>query len=230
MRPDFAHTDLSPLKRGDIRFLLERFPAPAGNYEAIARQLDGLPDTLENMLRSTWVTEAVLNRQQLLLDVSPFLLFSVLLRLVLPDHRGTAERRVLNYMANLLALFARGDRLWRVSPGDKETHAYLVELMAAAAEEPDPKRRFAIHAHIGNHTLFITGLFPGWLAHRHRFGRRPVSPSWYLDAGSGHYGEAARQSPARNLGLDDVLLRLAMRFEHYRDALERMGSTYLAMS
>ncbi|RMD68601.1 MAG: hypothetical protein D6819_08990 [Gammaproteobacteria bacterium] len=227
MRLDFAFTDLSPLQRRDLRFLLERFPAPADHYEAIARQ--GLPDTLESMLRSAWVAEAVLNKQQILLDVSPFLLFSVLLRLVLPDHRSPAERKVLNYVANLLAIFARSDRLWRVAPGDRETYAYLVGLMAAAAEEPDASRRFAIHAHIGNHTLFLTGLFSHWLAHRHRFGRRPVSPSWYLDAGSGHYGEAARQSLAKRLGLDDVLLRLAMRFEHYRDALDRMRRDHLAM-
>ncbi len=226
-RPDFAHTDLGALPEGDLRFLVENMPRAGTSYEEIAQVIGELPTTLESMLTSDYVFELIRNRERLLLDVSPFLLFSILLRRSLGRPRSPLERRVINYLANLLALFIHTDRLYRVEPGDAEPHTYVVELMQEMLEA-DPRREFVTCAHIGNYALWLTGLQFGWLEHRHRFGRRPVSPEYYAETGRAHFDRAARHHMARDFDLQDVFLRLAMMFDHYRKGLNHMRSHFMS--
>lgn len=225
-RPDFARTDLHALTQGDLRFLIENMPRPGENYEAIANVLESLPSTVESMLTSDYVFDLIRDRQQLLLGISPFLLFSVLLRRTLGRPRSAVDRRVINYLANLLALFVRTDRVFRVEPGDREPHHYVVELVAEA-EEADPRRAFVTYAHIGNYALWLTGLQMQWLEHRFRYGRRPVSPGYYAEFGQSSFDRAARHGLARQFGLDDVFLRLAMMFDHYRQGLAAMQREHM---
>ncbi len=227
-RPDFARTDLSALDREDLTFLLERFPRSGESYAEIADVLEQLPSTLESMLDSDFVLRAVLGRRGELLRVSPFLLFNVLLRRTLADHRSRAERRVVNYIANLLALFVRSDRLYRAVPGDAEPRRYIVELIEDAAEA-DSRKRFLIHAHVGNYALFLSGLFPRWIEHRHRYRRRAVDRGFYVDFGRAYYQEASRHPLAREYRLEDVFFRLAVLFEQYVGALNRMSRQYLSI-
>jgi hypothetical protein len=224
-RPDFARSDLGVLAQGDLRFLLERFPAPGQTYEAIAANLKLLPSTLESMLDSDYVFQQILDRRELLLDVSPFLLFNVLLRRSLGKLRTPQERKAVNYMANVLALFARTDRLYRVQPDDPETKAYIVDMLSEAAGV-DSARQFCIYAHIGNFTLFLTGVFPGWIEHRHRYQHRPLDRRYYTQQGQSGYHQAALHRLARDYGLDDVFMRLALDFEGYARALNRMVGTW----
>lgn len=225
-RPDFARTDLA-LAEPDLRFLLENLPQPGASYEEIAQVIDALPTTFESMLTSEWLHRRIVEQQELLLGISPFLLFSVLLRRSLGRPRSDLERRVVNYLANLLALFVRTDRLLRVEPGDREPHHYVVELLAEAAAAA-PRRAFVTYAHIGNYALWLTGMQLAWLRDRHRFGRRPVSPEYYAESGQAAFDHAARHNLAREFGLEDVFLRLAMMFDHYRRGLEHMQREYMA--
>ena len=52
------------------------------------------------MLESDHVLQRILERRGLLLEVSPFLLFNVLLRQTLPRRRTALERKVINYLAD----------------------------------------------------------------------------------------------------------------------------------
>lgn len=228
MKPDFALTDLSPLSDQDLAFLIERFPQPGKNFAEIASVLNALPNTLESLLDSEFVLQALLERKQLLLGVSPFLLFNVLLRRTLSDHRSRTDRRVVNYLANLLSLFVRTDRLYRIAPADPRVFEYLVDLIEAQASS-DKRQQFLIHAHIGNYALFLTGLFPAWIDYRHRFQRRPVDRKFYCDFGRAYYHQAAGNPLAGEFGLDDVFLRLALTFDRYVGALNRMREEYFAV-
>lgn len=225
-RPDFATTDLSGLAHGDLALIIESFPQPGRSYEAIAQILDELPSTLESTLSSDYLFQQVCGRAQRLLDVSPFLLFNVLLRRTLADHRSGPGRKVTNYLANMLALFVRTERLYRIEPYDQKTYEYLVEMIEEA-QEAGARRQFLIHSHIGNYALFLTGLFPQWIDHRFRFKRRPVDAKYYVDMGSTHFHRAATHGLARDYGLEDVFLRLSLRFEHYKGALNQIASRYL---
>lgn len=225
-RPDFAVTHLSGLTRADLSFLIENMPRPARSYEEIARLLDTLPNTLESMMNSDYVFQAIFDRRRMLLDISPFLLFNVLLRRSLAGPFSSLERRVINYLANLLALFVRTERVHRIEPQDPAAHDYIVDL-ATQAEGADPRRQFVTYAHIGNYSLYLAGLRAAWVDHRHRFRRRAVDERYLCDAGRSYFDRAARHALARQLRLDDVFLRLAMVFEHYRGALAYLARNHL---
>jgi hypothetical protein len=224
-RPDFACSNRGGLASGDLRLLLEHFPAPGQTYEAIAANLHTLPSTLESMLDSDYVFREIVDRREWLADISPFLLFNVLLRRSLGKVRTAPERKAVNYIANVLALFVRADRLYRAQPDDPESKEYIVDWLAEAAEA-DSARQFCIYAHVGNFTLFLTGVFPAWIEHRHRYKRRPVDRSYYAQQGQTNYHQAALHRLAREYGLDDVFMRLALDFEGYTRALNHMVATW----
>jgi hypothetical protein len=225
-KPDFAYTNLHQLENRDLQFLIENMPAPGKNYQEIAEVIQYLPTTVESMLTSDYLFHAILDRRQLLLDISPFLLFSVLLRRSLSGHRSALDRRVINYLANLLSLFVHTDRVYRVRPGDATPREYLVDLIQDA-EQADSQHQFIIHAHIGNYALYLTGLFPQWIEHRHQYRRRPVNINYYVDFGRSYFDLAAKHSLARDFNLSDVFFRLAVMFEHYQQGLNRMANHFL---
>lgn len=227
--PDFAYTGLERLERRDLQFIIEHFPLPGRSYEEIGRVVHSLPTTLESLLNSDYLFHEVCQETKLLLNVSPFLLFSVLLRRNLRDHRAKPDRKIINYLANLLSLFIRTDRLFRVEPHDRTQHQYLVDLIGQC-EAADSRRRFLIHAHIGNYSLFISGLFPAWIDYRYRYKRRPVNGQYYVDMGRTYFQRAATHPMARDFGLDDVFLRLALLFEAYQRTLNEISSSYLKLS
>lgn len=220
-KPDFANTGLDRLAQRDLHFLIAHMPRAGGSYHEIAALLNAMPNTLESMLTSDYLFDIIRDRQRLLLDISPFLLFSVLLRRSLGKPRNPLERRVINYLANLLTLFVQAERLYRVEPSDREPQEYVVQLMAGL-EQAGSRRQFLTYAHIGNYALWLTGLRASWLEARHRYGRRPVSPGFYEEFGRTSYDRAAKHRLARELALEDVFLRLALMFSHYREGLNRM--------
>jgi len=225
-KPDFARVELQPLADGDLRFLIESFPQPAQSYAQIAAILDALPNTLESILTSQSVVQRVIFDRDKLLRISPFLLFNVLLRQVLDDHRRPAERRVVNYLANLMALFVTQHRLYRIDSADAEAYEYLVDLIEQAVGA-DPQRRFLVHAHVANFSLFMTGMFGAYLEERFKHGRRTVGTDYYADLGSASFSQASSLPPAQEYRLTEVFVRLALTFDTYRRALGSIANEYL---
>jgi len=225
-RPDFARTDLSRLEHRDLAFLVEHFPQASGDYSKVAAALVAMPNTVENMLDSEFVTRAVLDKQELLLNISPFLLFSVLLRQALRDHRGRQERQVINYLANLLTLYVSNDRLYKVSDGDEAHYRYIIDLLETA-NQSGSGRRFMIYAQVGNYSLFLAGLFDRYLAHRQRYHRRPIGASFYADFGRTYYQAASEHGLARQLELQGVFSRLSLMFDRYTKALNQLSRDYI---
>lgn len=220
-RPDYAKTDCSALSSTDLRFLIEHFPSPGRSYAEISTVIDQLPTTLESMLESDYVVERILDRRGLLLDVSPFLLFNVLFRRSLPGRRNALERKVINYIANMLSLFVKIDRLYRIRPSDPVTSEYIVDMIQRIPQAAESER-FAIYAHVGNFALFLTGMFPDWIEHRFRFKHRLVNRKYYEDQGAAYYHQAGLHPLADRFELHDVFLRLALGFGHYSQALNQM--------
>lgn len=225
-RPDIAARGLERLTDQDLRFLVENFPEPAQSYEEMARVLASLPSTLESMLDAEYVHSKIFENRRELLEISPFLLFNVLLRRCIGGARTQTDRAVINYLANLLSLFVRTDRVYHPQAGDSRSYEYFVDL-AAEAGRADESRRFLLHAHMGNYALYLTGIFPDSLEYRHRFKRRPVEPRYYVDMGRAGYRDAASNRLAKAYKLDDVFLRLALVFDHYRERLNVLARDYL---
>jgi hypothetical protein len=160
-------------------------------------------------------------------EVSPFLLFNVLLRRTLEGRRTPDDRRVINYLANLLSLFVHNERLYRVQAQEERAFEYLVDLVEEAAR-CDEGRRFLVQVHIGNFSLYLAGLRAACIEHRHRFKRRPVTLGYYRDMGRAYFSTASRHPRAFELGLERVFHQLAQHFEEYQGALSRMSAQYLA--
>ncbi|MCZ6677652.1 MAG: hypothetical protein O7E52_10410 [Candidatus Poribacteria bacterium] len=228
-KPDFARTDLSQIVDQDLQFLIENFPPPGTSYEEIAQRIHPLPTALESMLNSESLFHKIRDQSQLILAISPFLLFSVLLRRSLVDQRILGDKRVINYIANLLSLFVREDRLHRIHRSDKQTHQYLTDMIQEAVNA-DARRQFLIYSHIGNYSLYLTGLFPQWIEYRRRYKNRPVSTQFYINFGREYYERASAHAMAREYELDEVFFRLSIMFEVYKEALNHLAKQYLVLS
>lgn len=225
--PDFAACPTAQLTERDLLFLFEHFPQPGVDAVEAVRRVHRMPSTLESLLDSEYVHRAMLDRSVAWLDVSPRLFFNVLLRHALPRTRTTEERRAINYLANMLALFVDAERVVRVEPGDERTYEYIVDLVTEAASV-GPERQFLVHCHIGNYALFLSGLYARAIEHRHRYRRRPVSLDYYRQTGRSFYATAALNWRAQRFGLRDVFHQLSGRFDYYRGGLHRIATENLA--
>lgn len=219
--PDFACADATWLQPRDIAFLLEvngHAPDDDGLITA------GISPVLESLLEREGVYARVAGDTGGWLDISPQLYFHVMLRQLLPTPRTYLQRRVLRYLANLLSLFVRTDRLYRIQPGEDESFEYLVDLLAEAAES-EHERQFLVHAHLGNYALYLAGLGRRWLEYRLKYGRSALGLDYYQDMGRRAYRQAAEHRLARELELQPVFAYLSQQFDRYADALLRLGTT-----
>jgi hypothetical protein len=130
---------------------------------------------------------------------------------------------VATYLSDLLTRFARTERLFPAgvtAPRLETVVDLLLEAQAAwddAAAHFGPEREIDVRRHIGDYTLFMTGLF------RERV-ERIASTGWYVNQGKQAYRfvsehERASARAARRAG-GPVYARLAERFESYAWALD----------
>lgn len=219
--PDFALAGPMAFSHKDLLFLFEHFPVQGIDPVEAVRRVHEQPIMLESILESAYLHDALMNGQAQCLDVSPQLFFDVMLRRAMPGRRDQRERQVIHYLANLLGLFARTERVYRLQTHDDARFEYLADLVQEAAiAEPD--RRFLVDAHIGNYALYLSGVCAPWVHHRREFKRRPVSLEYYRRMGRSHYATAAGSPQASTFGLREVFRHLAERFEYFRNGLQKL--------
>jgi hypothetical protein len=224
--PDFAKASVGNFAHKDLLFLFEHFPVPGVDAVEAVRRVHEQPSTLESLLESRYVQDALCDRSALWLEVSPQLYFNVMLRHALPGPRDPLERRTIHYLANLLALFGRTERLYRPSDAGAPCE-YLVDLVQQSVEA-GYERRFLVDAHIANYALYLSGICAQWVQHRRRYRHRPVSLEYYRRMGRSYYASAAHHPASREFGLREIFARLAERFEHFRGGLERLAGSFNA--
>ena len=102
--------------------------------------------------------------------------------------------------------------------------------MVHEAASADTRRQFLIYSHIGNYSLYLTGIFPQWIEYRRRYKNRPVSTQFYMDFGREYYERASSHKMARQYDLGEVFFRLSIMFEVYKEALNHLAKQYLVLS
>jgi hypothetical protein len=102
--------------------------------------------------------------------------------------------------------------------------------MIQEAQSVDSRRQFLIYSHIGNYSLFLTGIFPQYIEYRYKYKSRPVNMQFYVDFGKTYYELASEHTLAREYELNEVFLRLSMMFEVYKNALNHLSKEYLGFS
>jgi len=160
------------------------------------------------------------------LPVSTRLYFYVLVRHVLLQG-GLDDRSLADYLAEMLAEFARIER-WRRPLPDRDLGVdYLYEILAAL-REVDDVTGFVLRTHLANHTLFLSGLFAPYLERRVQ---RKGAPGlhYYEAVGRASYRAARDHRLARHYGLTEIFDTLAERFAEVRQALGELADRLLAL-
>jgi hypothetical protein len=151
-----------------------------------------------------------------LLVPSDQLFFYVLVRHAL-RRGGIDDRDVADYLAALLLAFGQRDRAFRVDWNDDQRHRYLVDIVQDA-EASSGDRRFKVLAHLGNHALWLAGIFPDYIAAR-QLRRGGPGVTYYEALGRRGFGLASDHALADAFGLEAVFRVAAERFREVREVL-----------
>jgi hypothetical protein len=198
----------------DVDFILSVLGHKTGNAECLTRLLAD-EDSRDLILDDEALFHALLERRGCL-RVSSRFYFYILVRQVF-RRSGIQDRAVADYVAEVLAEFARAERARCVVPGRTTPLDYFFEMLAAL-QQADERTGFYIRAHIGNYSLFLSGVFPERI--RFRAEVRGFPDVKYYDAlGRTHYRAAGDHRLAQRYALAGIFNTLAERFAATRLAL-----------
>jgi hypothetical protein len=156
---------------------------------------------------------------------SPSLLFYVLARQALV-RQGIRDREMADYVAALLREFADRGRAHRPSSHDDCDHHYLVDIVADLSASTG-ERAFKVAVHLGNYSLWLSGLYPDRVEAQ-RIRRGGPNLTYYDDLGTRGFAEASDHRLAERTGLAPVLRIAAGHYPDIRRAVNEV-SNQLAM-
>jgi len=209
----------------DIEFILS----------VLGRKLD-TPDCLVKLLADEDTRDLILDDDALFhallerggcLRVSSHFYFYILVRQVF-KRADVQDRRVADYVAELLAEFARAERSRCVLPGETQALDYFFDMLAAL-QTADDHTSFHLRAHIGNYSLFLSGVFPDRI--RVRAERRGFPDlKYYVALGRTHFRVASDHRLAQRYAVANIFNTLSDRFETARRALNDISDRLFALS
>jgi hypothetical protein len=198
----------------DVEFILSVLGGKIGTAECLIKLLSD-EDSRDLILDDEALLHALLERRGCL-RVSTRFYFYILVRHVF-RRSDILNRAVADYVAEVLTEFARAERARCVVPGQPNPLDYFFEMLAAL-RTADDRTSFHIRVHIGNYSLFFSGVFPERI--RFRAEKRGFPDLKYYEAvGRTHYRVASDHRLAQRYELTEVLGTLAERFETTRIAL-----------
>lgn len=160
------------------------------------------------------------------LRVSNRFYFYVIVRQVL-KRAGIEDRDVADYMAEMLSEYSDFERTRCRVSGQDAPLDYFFEMLAAL-QNADDRTKFYIRAHIGNHSLFLTGVFPQRI--RYRAEKKGFPNLRYYEAmGQSSYRIASDHRLASEYDLAPIYSTLADRFRDARNALNDMSERLVSL-
>jgi hypothetical protein len=180
-------------------------------------------ETRDSVIDSPRLVEAILcNDSQL--RISSQFYFYVLARYVLRD-AGIRDRKLCDYVGSLLENFSRAHHLRGPQAGaDESPRQYLSDMLIALSRATQDVA-FLLRAHVGNYSLFLTGIFHENTQRRSLRGAPDLA--FYEQIGRTNYQLVASHATARRCELSDVYEKLADRFREVRLALNRLSDQLL---
>jgi len=167
------------------------------------------------------------------LRISSQFYFYVLARHVL-QQGGIGDRKLCDYIASLLETFSRASRLQvpqtpeypaESATADSSCGEQYISDMLIALTRATPEQAFLLRAHIGNYSLFISGIFHENTQRRSLRGGPDIE--FYEQVGRTNFQLVASHAVARRCELDDVFEGLADRFREVRLALNQLSDQLL---
>jgi len=183
------------------------------------------PETRDIILDNDALFHALLE-QRGCLSVSGHFYFYVLVRRVLRQ-AGIEDPAVADYVAEMLTEFSRLERTRLVAPGNPEPLDYFFDMLAAL-QTADDHTAFCIRAHIGNHSLFLSGVFPERIRHR---AQRRACPDlkYYEEMGRINFHVAGSHRLAKRYDLGTIFETLSVRFGPTRKALNDLADRLFSL-
>ena len=200
--------------QADLAFVGSVTGAPAD-----AQVLVGQRESLDDVLDRRAIFLALLERPSCL-PVSSHFYFYVLVRHVLLES-GIDDRTLADYVAEVLAEFSSTDRARRPLAPDARTYDYMVDLLTAIRDADEP-HQFLLRAHVGNLSLFLSGVFSRHLEHRARFKAAPEI-EFYEQVGMSSYRTAGDHPLAERYAVAPVFQTLSRTFRETRVALNDLS-------
>jgi len=179
-------------------------------------------DTRDSVLDHPRLVDAILSNPTHLRISSQFY-FYVLARHVL-QQAGIGDRKLSDYIGSLLETFSRAS-LMRTPHAASESVQNYISDMLIALQRVTPEQAFLLRAHVGNYSLFVSGIFHENMERRSRRGGPGVD--FYEQVGRANYHQASAHAVARRCELKDVFEELAERFHDVRLALNRLSDQLL---
>jgi hypothetical protein len=100
-----------------------------------------------------------------------------------------------------------------------------VDLVNDIEGESSERRRFLLRAHLGNHSLWLSGMFPDYVVARvQRHGAPGLA--YYEDLGATGFRLASRCDLAGQFALTDIFLEVAGGFRAVRRALNTLSDRF----
>src|SRR5262245_55623119 len=208
----------------DVDFVLSVLGTKLGTKECLVKLLAD-EESRDLILDDPAIFHALLERRGCL-QVSSRFYFYVLVRQVF-RRSDLQDRAVADYVAELLAEFARAERARCVLPGTKNPLDYFCDLLAAL-EKADDRTRFFIRVHIGDHSLFLSGVFADRIRSRAEARGFP-DLKYYIGLGRSQYRVASDHSLARRYEVAGIYNTLSERFETTRLALNDMADRLFSL-
>ena len=199
----------------DFNFLV-RTLAKTENQSVSLVELLVDPETRDQVLDDDSLVRAVLENPGNLAISSQFY-FYVLARLVL-RRAGIVDRVLADYVGALLENFSKARQM--KPPHTELEPTYLSDLLLAL-RGASPYQAFLIRTHVGNYSLFITGIFHENLEWRRQ--RGAPSCSFYEELGRTNFHAVASHEVAKKYELSELFETLADRFHECRVALNQLA-------
>lgn len=123
---------------------------------------------------------------------------------------GVVDPPLVDYLAELLVRFVRSDALYPVRTTRGQRLMQVADMLAEAQHREGPARR-QVHRHIGDFTLFWTGVYPEVVDVMRRGGKDALLD--YQQQGKRAYWIASTIPVEKETAPADVLQRLSEQFE-----------------
>jgi hypothetical protein len=219
----------------------------AADFDFIVRTLGrsrGDSVSLVDLLSDSETRDSILDHPRLVetilsnaghLHISSQFYFYVLARYVL-QQAGIGDRKLCDYVGSLLETFSRANQLQSPDKIDNpemiraresfrsRAHEYISDMLIALTRAT-PEQTFLLRAHVGNYSLFISGIFHENTQRRSLRGAPDIE--FYEQVGRSNYQLVASHETARRCELTDVFAGLANRFHDVRLALNELSDRLL---
>src|SRR5439155_11668681 len=208
----------------DIDFIVSVLRSKVRDAQTLVRLLTD-PETRDLILDDEALLRALLESRGCL-RVSTHFYFYILVRHVF-DRSGIRERDVADYVAEVLAEYSRTEQLECKVKGQAKSLDYFFEMLAAL-QTADDVTSFYIRAHIGNYSLFLSGVFPDRIRFRAETKGCP-DLTYYEGLGRTNFRVASDHRLARKYDLDGIFNTLAERFQETRLALNDLRERLVSL-